>query len=375
MLNMFLISSREPHNYDKCPPTTHQTMAYNIVSQPQMDPNMHNNAYPVYQVPPSGIIQMPAVPDNQNLMNYNLQQTQPINPAANAMNLSSSSTSGLGNQNLLMQNINSKLLTHSQSLPTQNQPANQKPQPRSISMPTAQNYPPPPMMVPQALPPPGSMMHQPQQDVYKGSLHPQTSSYKSYHGHQPQPYKIPSQNPLSYGGSGRSMRHSSPPHGLQHQQQQSGMGMSQQPSIEQSHQQLQDLQQQQSSSQSPHQKRTSPHPVKEMFRSNSLPINATFPLPPKEENFAVPRYQAKPSPKLRMRSNSMVIKQPGGSGSPVASTSGTNMVPGPSLHATSSEPALNMNNSALLAQLLQPTSKYQVTHTHTIFMHSLCLAL
>ncbi|XP_021701396.1 protein WBSCR14 homolog isoform X2 [Aedes aegypti] len=336
---------REPHNYDKCPPTSHQTMAYNLVSQPQMEPNMLNNPYPPgsYQMQPGGIIQMSGTPDNQNLLTYNIQQPQPISSAANAMNLSSSTVAGTSNPNLMMQNINSKLLTHSQSLPVQNQPNNQKPQPRSISMPTAPNY--PPMLAPQQSPP-GSILQQHQQDAFKGSLHPQTSSYKSYHSHQPQPYKIPSQNTLSYGSSGRSMRHSSPPHG--HQQQ--GVNLNQQPTIEQSQQQLQDLQlqqQQQSSSQS-QQKRLPPHPTKEMFRSNSLPINATFPLPPKEENFAVPRYQAKPSPKLRMRSNSMIIKQPGGSS--MAPISGANLLP--SLHATSSEPVLNMGNSALLAQLL-----------------------
>lgn len=94
-----------------------------------------------------------------------------------------------------------------------------------------------------------------------------------------------------------------------------------------------------------------------MFRSNSLPINATFPLPPKEaENFAVPRYQAKPNPKLRTRSNSMVVKQPGNSGSLAVSVGGASMLPG--LYAASSEPVLNMGNSALLAQLLTTNSKY-----------------
>lgn len=98
-----------------------------------------------------------------------------------------------------------------------------------------------------------------------------------------------------------------------------------------------------------------------MFRSNSLPINATFPLPPKnEENFAVPRLQSAKSPhpaKLRGRSNSMIIKQQqqqqqqqmGGGG-----ISGTNLLP--ALHSTTSEPVLNVGTSALLAQLLTTTS-------------------
>ncbi|XP_062546534.1 carbohydrate-responsive element-binding protein isoform X2 [Armigeres subalbatus] len=337
---------REPHNYDKCPPTTHQTMAYNLVSQPQMNQNILNNAYPPGSyIQTGGIIQMSGTPNNQNVLNYNMQQSQPINSAVNAVNLSNNGVPGGDNPNLLIQNLNSKLLTHSHSLPAQNQQTlNQKPQPRSISMPTAQNY--NPMLAPQHSPP-GTILQQHQQDAYKGSLHPQTSSYKSYHNHQPQPYKIPSQNTISYGSTGRSMRHPSPPHG--HQQQ--NVNLNQQPSIEQSQQQLQDLQQQQSSS--PSQKRLPPHPTKEMFRSNSLPINATFPLPPKEDNFAIPRYQAKVSPKLRTRSNSMIIKQAGNNSSSVP-ISGVNLLP--SLHATSSEPVLNMGNSALLAQLLTTNS-------------------
>lgn len=98
-----------------------------------------------------------------------------------------------------------------------------------------------------------------------------------------------------------------------------------------------------------------------MYRSNSLPINATFPLPPKsEENFAVPRLQstsAKSHPaKLRGRSNSMIMKQQqlqqgqmGGGG-----IAGTNLLP--ALHSTTSEPVLNVGTSALLAQLLTTTS-------------------
>lgn len=341
------ILGREPHNYDKCPPTTHQTMAYNLVSQPHLNQHILNNPYQssAYQIPPSGIIQMSGTPPNQNLLNYNIQP-QTTGSTGNPMNLTNSAVTGGSNPNMLIQSMNSKLLTHSQSLPVHNQATNQKPQPRSISMPTAQNY--PPMMSSQNSPQ-GAILQQHHQDAFKGSLHPQTSSYKSYHSHQPQPYKIPSQNTLVYGSTGRSMRHSSPPHGHQPQ----NVGPNQQPSIEQSQQQLQDLQlqqQHQSASQSQH-KRLPPHPTKEMFRSNSLPINATFPLPPKEaENFAVPRYQAKPNPKLRTRSNSMIMKQPGSSSSLAVTVGGSNMLP--VLHAASSEPVLNMGSSALLAQLL-----------------------
>lgn len=96
-----------------------------------------------------------------------------------------------------------------------------------------------------------------------------------------------------------------------------------------------------------------------MFRSNSLPINATFPLPPKgavEENFAVPRLQsAKSHPaKLRGRSNSMIMKQQQLQQGQMGAIAGTNLLP--ALHSTTSEPVLNVGTSALLAQLLTTTS-------------------
>lgn len=344
---------REPHNYDKCAPTTHQTMAYAMVSQPNLSQNVLQTPYG-YQFPQGGIIQMSGTPANQNLLNYNLlQQSQSSGP--NPMNLSNSGIVGVSN----LQAMNAKLLTHSQSLPVQqNQQSNlQKPQPRSNSMPVPQNYPP--------ISPPGGM-----QEPYKGSLHPtQTSSYKSYHNHQPQPYKIPSQSMSGYGGGSRSMRHASPPHGHQVQVVAIQQQQQQQPCLEQSQQQLQDLQlqqqQQHQQQTSPQQKRLPPHPTKEMFRSNSLPINATFPLPPKnEENFAVPRLQSAKSPhpaKLRGRSNSMIVKQQQQQqqqhqqqGQLGGGISGTNLLP--ALHSTTSEPVLNVGTSALLAQLLTTTS-------------------
>lgn len=152
------------------------------------------------------------------------------------------------------------------------------------------------------------------QDIYKS---PQSPGYKSYHGMGQQPYKIPNQHPGSYN---RQMRQHSPPH-------------SQVANV------LQQPPQQPS--------------AKEMYRSNSLPINATistmqYPNMQKEESFAVPRYQGsknqrtspsqQPPPlPCRSRSNSMVIKQ--------------GQVFPPPLQAAASEPMLNAN-SALLAQLL-----------------------
>uniref|UniRef100_A0A182SNC8 Uncharacterized protein n=1 Tax=Anopheles maculatus TaxID=74869 RepID=A0A182SNC8_9DIPT len=147
-----------------------------------------------------------------------------------------------------------------------------------------------------------------------GSLHASQSgsSYKSYHAHQPQPYKIPSQTVGaggSYASGVRAMRHSSPPH--------------------------------------------------------------------EAENFAMPRYHQssqKPNAKLRTRSNSMIMKQqtgvitnPGAMGMGGSSSSsgsaamsgvgGNSQHMSSTLHATSSEPMLNVTNSALLAQLLTTNSK------------------
>ncbi|KAG4074698.1 hypothetical protein HA402_008796 [Bradysia odoriphaga] len=49
--------------------------------------------------------------------------------------------------------------------------------------------------------------------------------------------------------------------------------------------------------------------TKDMYRSKSLPLNATLPqLPQKENPFVVPKYQAKPN-RFRSRSNSMLAKQ------------------------------------------------------------------
>lgn len=73
-----------------------------------------------------------------------------------------------------------------------------------------------------------------------------------------------------------------------------------------------------------------------MYRSNSLPINATIQLPTKEDNFVVPKYQGKGNRAQRTRSNSMIVRQ------------GQLM---PTLQSAASEPLLNAS-SALLAQLL-----------------------
>uniref|UniRef100_A0A3F2YYX3 BHLH domain-containing protein n=2 Tax=Anopheles gambiae TaxID=7165 RepID=A0A3F2YYX3_ANOGA len=369
------------HNYDpKYPPTPHQTMAYNMVSQPHMGQTAGSNAVlgatasggpygsnassgfqnviSSAATAPSGMLQMgsggipPSLTPSSMQLHYNHS-----NAATNPVNLSNSpagtnivgGAGGGGSSNvraptqmgtaptagqsnvaagsvLLMQNLNSKLLTHSQSLPVPALPQTKQvpAQPRSTSMPTGpSNY---------------NQMLAASQHSPPGSLHASQSgsSYKSYHGHQPQPYKIPSQTVGaggSYASGVRAMRHSSPPHGTVLQPTSGSSGA-------------------------------------------ALPINATFPLPPKEgDNFAMPRYHQqqqssqKANAKLRTRSNSMIMKQqttgvlnsiPGmgmvGSGSAAGGMAGSSQHMTPTLHATSSEPMLNVTNSALLAQLLTTNS-------------------
>uniref|UniRef100_A0A182PZP1 BHLH domain-containing protein n=1 Tax=Anopheles farauti TaxID=69004 RepID=A0A182PZP1_9DIPT len=321
------------HNYDpKYPPTPHQTMAYNMVSQPHLGQTATGNAalaaygtnaggFPsvVSSTPASsatssstgGMLQMggPVIPSGLTpgsmQLHYNHSAMQ--NTTTNPVNLSNSSGDGGGgngnalrtqmgtaNANaMLMQanNIGSKLLTHSQSLPVPALPQTKQvpTQPRSTSMPTGPNY--SQMLAAQHSPP--------------GSLHASQSgsSYKSYHGHQPQPYKIPSQT-VGAGGS---------------------------------------------------------------YASGEV------------ENFAMPRYHQssqKANAKLRTRSNSMIMKQQtggggisnaatmgmvgcgsgGGGSSGVATITGHQQHMTPTLHATTSEPMLNVTNSALLAQLLTTNS-------------------
>jgi MAX-like protein X len=154
------------------------------------------------------------------------------------------------------------------------------------------------------------------QDIYKS---PQSPSYKSYHGLGQQPYKIPSQSAGSFNMSrGINMRQQSPPHA----------------------QTAKALQQQQQAT------------IKEMYRSNSLPINTTviqLQNMQKEDNFVMPRYQVQKSGQRgasqqhsRSRSNSMIMRQ-GQQGFPL-------------LQAANSEPTLNAS-SALLAQLLTSTNQ------------------
>uniref|UniRef100_U5EPE1 Putative basic helix-loop-helix zip transcription factor n=1 Tax=Corethrella appendiculata TaxID=1370023 RepID=U5EPE1_9DIPT len=317
------IAKREPHNYDSCQPTTYQTKAYNlIISQPspQTQAQQQQNFQPTYSNYPSAIVspqQQQQQQQHPQSNNFELQLTN-----TNPVNLSNTPQSGTV---ILLPNLNSKIITHSNSLPPLQTIVHQPVQPRSQSMPN-----PPNVNVlslsstSQTTTTPSNLQQQQQQqqhDSFKSAT-AQASSYKSYHNLQ-QPYQIPSQSTSVV----RSLRHSSPPSHTQ-------TTTNQLITTNQCSQQIQEKSQQQ-------QQKLPPHPTKEMIRSNSLPLNATLGLPSmqKDESFAVPKYQMKPK-SVRSRSNSMIIKK--------------GLLPG--LHAATSEPMLNVSNSALLAQLLTTSS-------------------
>lgn len=152
-------------------------------------------------------------------------------------------------------------------------------------------------------------------DSYKS---PQSPSYRYHHGNQHgnQPYKIPSQNPGYTATSRIMMRQQSPPHhpGV------AGVGKSM----------------------SFQQNAATAAAIKEMYRSNSLPINANIQLPSKDmmigDNFVVPKYPQ--AAKKERRSSAVHLR-------------GHTMPP---LQSANSEPALNVNQSALAQLLTNPAS-------------------
>jgi MAX-like protein X len=163
-------------------------------------------------------------------------------------------------------------------------------------------------------------------DSYKS---PQSPSYRYHHGsqHGNQPYKIPSQN-SGYNATSRiMMRQQSPPH---HSGSSGGKSMS--------------FQQQNASAAA----------MKDMFRSNSLPINANILLPSKDvmsgEHFVVPKY---PQAAKKERRSSAVNIRPGG-------------MQMPPLQSANSEPALNVNNSALAQLLTNSGSLLTSSKAHSV---------
>lgn len=150
-------------------------------------------------------------------------------------------------------------------------------------------------------------------DSYKS---PQSPSYRYHHGNQP--YKIPSQNTGYTNATGRIlMRQQSPPH---HGSSNVGKSMS--------------FQQQNASAAA----------ITDMYRSNSLPINANIQLPSKDamggDNFVVPKYSQ--AAKKERRSSAVSLRQ------------GQLLMP--TLQSAASEPALNVNSSALAQLLTNPAA-------------------
>lgn len=176
-------------------------------------------------------------------------------------------------------------------------------------------------------------------DSYKS---PQSPSFRYQHGgqHGNQPYKIPSQN-AGYGVTSRMMmRQQSPPH--------HGGSTTTGKSVS--------FQQQQQNA--------TAAAIKEMYRSNSLPINANIQLPSKEvanpDNFAIPKYlqvnlrqpAGQPAAKKERRSSAVLIRQ--------------GALQMPPLQSANSEPALNVNTSALAQLLTNSGSLLMSSKAHSV---------
>ncbi|KAG5682669.1 hypothetical protein PVAND_012007 [Polypedilum vanderplanki] len=162
---------------------------------------------------------------------------------------------------------------------------------------------------------------------------PQSPSFRSYHHSNQQPYKIPSQN-SGYNATSRIiMRQQSPPH-----------QMSGQVCKSMSFQQQQQQQQNATAA-----------AIKEMYRSNSLPINANIQLPKDIinntcENFVIPKY---PNASAATMSSSAVKGRNSRSRSNSINLRHNQLIMTPIQSATS-EPTLNA--SSALAQLLTNSS-------------------
>lgn len=171
------------------------------------------------------------------------------------------------------------------------------------------------------------MPHEQQQhDTYKS---PQSPGYRYHHGgqHGNQPYKIPSQN-TGYSATNRiMMRQQSPPH----------LGGSAGPGKSMSFQQ----------------QNASAVAMKEQYRSNSLPINANIQLPSKDvmsgDIFAMPKYPQ--AAKKERRCSAVQLRQ------------GPLMPP---LQSANSEPALNVNTSALAQLLTNSSSLLSSSKAHSV---------
>ncbi|XP_070492951.1 carbohydrate-responsive element-binding protein isoform X2 [Chironomus tepperi] len=290
------LPKREPHNYDKCQPTPHQTTLYTqMLAQQQETPEpaqMYNTNPYANLDDVTNINHMSPIQTTTNNFNTTMTNNNQMTNAQNALNLSNNQIY----QNKMMMNMQQQ-----QQGNLQNQIGIEQQQPHD-------------------------------NNSYKS---PQSPSFRSYHHSNQQPYKIPSQN-SGYNATNRiMMRQQSPPlHS-------SSIGKSL------SFQQAQNQQ---------HQNNATAAALKEMYRSNSLPINANIQLPKDMMNsgdFAVPKYPTNTastavSTKIknsRARSNSITLRH--------------NQLIMTPLQSANSEPTLNVNNvnaSSALAQLLTNTS-------------------
>ncbi|CRK93053.1 CLUMA_CG006597, isoform A [Clunio marinus] len=279
------LPKREPHNYDKCQPTPHQTTIYNQMLAQQENAQIYNNN--VY---------------GENLNDFsNMSHISTIQTTTTANNFNPSPASMMTTQNVLnlsnnqMTNFNNKVMMQ---------------QTNQISMEQQQQQQP--------------LTNHNTHDSYKS---PQSPSYRYHHGTQP--YKIPSQTPGFNATSRIMMRQQSPPHigGSA-----SGIGKSM------------SFQQQNATAAA----------IKEMYRSNSLPINANIQICPNEvavgDNFAVPKYLQ--ASKKERRNSAVNLRN-------------TPLVM-PTLQSATSEPALNVNNSALAQLLTNSPSLLKNTKAHSI---------
>jgi len=293
-------SKREPHNYDKCQPTPHQTTLYTQMLAQQQE-----------TVSPA---QMYNTSPYANLNDVNVNHMSPIQTTTNNFNTTMTSNNQMANANANAQTVlnlsNNQIYQNNLMMNMQQQQQGNLQNQIGIEQQTHDNN-----------------------NSYKS---PQSPSFRSYHHSNQQPYKIPSQN-SGYNATNRiMMRQQSPPlHS-------SSIGKSL------SFQQQQNQQ---------HQQNATTAALKEMYRSNSLPINANIQLPKDMMNssgdFAVPKYPTNTastavSTKIknaRTRSNSINLRH--------------NQLIMTPLQSANSEPTLNINNvnaSSALAQLLTNTS-------------------
>jgi MAX-like protein X len=283
---------REPHNYDKVQNTAHQTLLYNQMIAQQQQPPAPATAQ-MYNSSPYGNL---TDVTNINHMSPIQTTTNNFTAAQNALNLSNTQMYA---KNILLQ----------QQASMQNQMSIEQQQPMSTA-------------------------HEINSNSYKS---PQSPSFRSYHHSNQQPYKIPSQSSTGYNNATSRiiLRQQSPPHQMSGQ-------MCKSMSFQQQQQQQQNA--------------SVAAAMKEMYRSNSLPINANIQLPKDMmggntcENFAIPKYPSTATTTAtsssgkgrnsRSRSNSINLRH--------------NQLIMTPIQSATSEPALNA--SSALAQLLTNSS-------------------